>query len=59
MLHCEKKSKVRRAFGMDEPIDKPWDDSLRTLIRANPQAFVTWVLGKAQFVRGLPEKLKS
>jgi predicted transposase/invertase (TIGR01784 family) len=44
---------------MDEPVDKPWDDSLRKLIRANPQAFVTWVLGKAQFVRGLPEKLKS
>lgn len=44
---------------MDELVDKPWDDSLRKLIRANPQAFVAWVLGKAQFVRGLPEKLKS
>src|SRR5690242_7691103 len=44
---------------MDKEVDKQWDDSLRKLIRANPQAFILWVLGEAQFIGELPEKLKS
>ena len=44
---------------MEKTVDKPWDDSLRTLVRANPQAFVTWLLGEAQFIKELPDKLKS
>ena len=44
---------------MEKPVDKPWDDSLRRLVRANPQAFVTWLLGEAQFIKELPDKLKS
>lgn len=28
-------------------------------MRANPQAFVTWILGDAQFIGELPEKLKT
>jgi len=44
---------------MDKPVDKPWDDSLRKLVRANPQAFVTWLLGEAQFIKELPDKLKT
>ncbi len=43
----------------DKRDDKPWDDSLRKLVRANPQAFVSWILGEAEFIGGLPEKLKS
>ncbi len=43
----------------DKRDDKPWDDSLRKLVRANPQAFVSWILGDAEFIRELPEKLKS
>ena len=44
---------------MDRHDDKPWDDSLRKLVRANPQAFVSWILGEAEFIGELPEKLKS
>jgi predicted transposase YdaD len=44
---------------MDKRDDKPWDDSLRKLVRANPQAFVSWILGEAEFIGELPEKLKS
>jgi predicted transposase YdaD len=44
---------------MDKRDDKPWDDSLRKLVRANPQAFVTWILGEAKFIGELPEKLKT
>jgi hypothetical protein len=32
---------------MDKRDNKPWDDSLRKLVRANPQAFVSWILGEA------------
>ncbi len=44
---------------MDKTVDKPWDDSLRKLVRANPQSFVRWLLGEAQFIKELPDKLKS
>lgn len=44
---------------MEKHDNKPWDDSLRKLVRANPQAFVTWILGDAQFLGELPEKLKT
>src|SRR5579872_2919281 len=44
---------------MDKHDDKPWDDSLRKLVRANPQAFITWILGEGKFIAGLPEKLKT
>jgi len=40
-------------------LDKPWDDSLRTLVRVNPQAFVVWLLETAQFLEELPHKLKT
>ncbi|HET9919416.1 MAG TPA: hypothetical protein VFQ30_06215 [Ktedonobacteraceae bacterium] len=38
---------------------KPYDDSLKTLVRTNPQAFVSLVFPEAQYVRELPEKLKN
>lgn len=44
---------------MDKRDNKPWDDSLRKLVRANPQAFVSWILGEAEFIGELPEKLKT
>src|SRR5690242_3273385 len=44
---------------MEKSDHKPWDDSLRKLVRANPQAFVSWILGDAQFLDELPEKLKT
>ena len=44
---------------MEKSDSKPWDDSLRKLVRANPQAFVTWILGEAEFIGELPEKLKT
>ncbi|MGH2497899.1 MAG: hypothetical protein ACRDIV_24625 [Ktedonobacteraceae bacterium] len=44
---------------MDKRDDKPWDDSLRKLVRANPQAFVSWILGEGKFIGELPEKLKT
>jgi hypothetical protein len=44
---------------MEKRDNKPWDDSLRKLVRANPQAFVSWILGDAEFLDELPEKLKT
>lgn len=44
---------------MEKRDHKPWDDSLRKLVRANPQAFVSWILGEAEFIAELPEKLKT
>src|SRR5579872_6989573 len=44
---------------MEKHDNKPWDDSLRKLVRANPQAFVSWILGDAEFIDELPEKLKT
>lgn len=49
----------RKGPGMENHVDKPWDDSLRTLVRANPQAFIWWLLGEALFIRELPHKLKT
>jgi len=53
MLLLKREGNVERkgfGFGMDKEVDKQWDDSLRKLIRANPQAFILWVLGEAQFI---------
>src|SRR5947209_1406235 len=36
-----------------------WDDSLRSLVRANPEAFIKWLLGDAQYKEERPHKLKS
>lgn len=44
---------------MDKSDDKPWDNSLRGLIHASPQAFVSLVVGNAHFKRELPHKLKT
>ncbi len=44
---------------MENRAEKPWDDSLRSLVRASPQAFVSLVLGGAHFNRELPHKLKT
>ena len=38
---------------------QPWDDSLSGLVRANPEAFIALVLGKARFKRQLPRRLKT
>lgn len=37
---------------------KPWDDTLKKLIRANPPAFVQWLLPHANYVRELPYVLE-
>ena len=37
---------------------KPWDETLRRLIRTNPEAFVRLIMPQAQFVRLRPEKLE-
>lgn len=31
---------------MNSVEDKSWDDSLKNLVDANPQAFVAWLFGK-------------
>lgn len=36
-----------------------WDDSLRSLVRANPEAFIKWLLSDAQYKEERPHKLKS
>lgn len=40
---------------------KDWDDSLRSMIRDDPQAFIDLLLsqGQVEFVGQLPEKLKT
>ena len=39
--------------------DKPYDDNLRQLVHAIPEAFIFWLLGKAQLIERLPEKLQT
>src|SRR5579871_4897384 len=39
--------------------DKSWDDNLKSLVDANPQAFVDWLLGKGEYKEKLPHKLKT
>lgn len=39
--------------------DKPYDDNLRRLVHAIPEAFISWLLGKAQLIERLPEKLQT
>lgn len=38
--------------------NKSWDDSLKSLVNDNPQAFILWLLGKGQYKEKLPYKLK-
>lgn len=40
-------------------MSKPWDASMRSLIRANHQAFVNLVLPRARFIGERPEKLET
>ncbi len=37
---------------------KPWDDSLKKLVQADPQAFVSWVVPNASFTGARPLELK-
>src|SRR5260370_40303350 len=38
---------------------KPWDDTMKRLIRANPQHFVSWILKGAIFKAALSIELKN
>lgn len=38
---------------------KSWDDNLKALVDASPQAFIDWLLGKGQYIEMLPYKLKT
>ena len=38
---------------------KSWDDNLKVLVEASPQAFVDWLLGKGQYLEKLPNKLRT
>jgi hypothetical protein len=35
---------------------KPWDDTLKQLIRTNPHAFASWLVPSAQFVKERPSQ---
>src|SRR6266571_1295128 len=37
---------------------KPWDDSLKKLVQADPQAFVSWFVPNASFTGARPLELK-
>ncbi|HZO71634.1 MAG TPA: hypothetical protein VFB60_05485 [Ktedonobacteraceae bacterium] len=38
---------------------KQWDDTMKRLISAHPQHFVSWLLKDARFVQLLPQELKN
>jgi predicted transposase/invertase (TIGR01784 family) len=38
---------------------KLWDESMKALVRANPQAFVSWLIPNAKFIKEHREKLKG
>jgi predicted transposase YdaD len=38
---------------------KPWDDSLKKLVYADPQAFVSWFVPGASFIGARPHELKN
>jgi predicted transposase/invertase (TIGR01784 family) len=38
---------------------KLWDESVKALVRANPQAFVRWLIPNAKFIKEHREKLKG
>jgi predicted transposase YdaD len=38
---------------------KPWDDSLKKLVHADPQAFVSWFVPGASFIGARPHELKN
>jgi hypothetical protein len=42
-----------------DTLEKSWDDSLKNLVSASLQAFVEWLLGKAQYKRKLPYKKRQ
>ena len=37
---------------MDTTVEKDWDDSLKTLVKADLQAFIHWLLGKGEYKGG-------
>jgi predicted transposase YdaD len=39
-------------------MDKPWDESLKKLVQADPQAFVSWFVPEASFTGARPLELK-
>ena len=43
---------------MEDPLAQSWDDSLRKLVQANPQAFVHLVDPEAEYLHAIKEKLK-
>ncbi len=43
---------------MEDPLAQPWDDSLRKLVQADPQAFVHLVDPEAEYLNAIKEKLK-
>jgi predicted transposase YdaD len=43
---------------MEDPLAQAWDDSLRKLVHANPQAFVHLVDPEAEYLHAIKEKLK-
>jgi predicted transposase YdaD len=40
-------------------VAKPWDDTLKHLIRTDPQAFVQWLIPHAQYTLERPSKLEQ
>src|SRR5947209_12825835 len=43
---------------MEDPLAQSWDDSLRKLVHADPQAFVHLVDPEAEYLHPIKEKLK-
>ena len=43
---------------MEDPLAQSWDDSLRKLVHADPQAFVHLVDPEAEYLNAYKEKLK-
>jgi hypothetical protein len=45
-----KEDQCREAYSMEQPMYKPYDSSLKKLIRSNPQAFVSLALKNARYI---------
>lgn len=58
MLHYIQDSSVGVFFCMQDPLSQPWDDSLKKLVHASPQAFVHLIDPDAQYLYELKERLK-
>ena len=67
MLYCDTLEKVDYDLlsgkiggkGRIYSMAKLWDDTMKRLISAHPQHFVSWLLKDAQFTRLLPQELKN